>query len=236
MLVVPTHNPRSASRGTATLPCTRHSGAACDAHGPTVHPPAAPRPRNRPGTASLPPPGCPALRPHFQPRLPKHVHTQADLWPYSSPCTSIGTPWDSSSAAMWFRTWRARRLATQGLLVGPSSPQFQLRLCDSPSLSSNGALGGCGGAAGEGGELPGRQAAKHGKPPAFSAPPFPPWHCPCLPPLSSPVCVRFPFSPPPLNSKNIRLPAARACCPRRWPRCASRCTTPGRPAKSRRAR
>src|SRR4051794_30638199 len=53
--------------------------------------------------------------------------------PNSSPPSSIGVPWDSSSVARKLRCWRARSSSTSGLSVGPSAPQFQDRLSSVPS-------------------------------------------------------------------------------------------------------
>lgn len=65
----------------------------------------------------------------------------AHLWPYSSPMYSMGTPCATSSAASMLRIWRCRRLFTAGDSVGPSAPQFQLRLWLSPSLQAEGGRG-----------------------------------------------------------------------------------------------
>ena len=46
----------------------------------------------------------------------------------SSPASSIGTPWDSSSVAIRLRACRRRSRRITGSSVGPSTPQFQLKL------------------------------------------------------------------------------------------------------------
>jgi len=51
----------------------------------------------------------------------------------SSPPLIIGTPSEKSSVAMKLRRWTARSSSTRGSSVGPSAPQFQLRLWCSPS-------------------------------------------------------------------------------------------------------
>ena len=64
------------------------------------------------------------------------------MCPYSSPITIMGTPWATSSAVIMLRIWRWRRVLTAGASVGPSAPQFQLRLCCSPSLRVGDGQGG----------------------------------------------------------------------------------------------
>ena len=51
----------------------------------------------------------------------------------SSPPRSIGTPCESSSVAIRLRAWRLRSARTAGSSVGPSTPQFQLKLASEPS-------------------------------------------------------------------------------------------------------
>jgi hypothetical protein len=57
--------------------------------------------------------------------------------PPSSPCSSIGTPWESSSVAIMLRWVRARIRSTSASSVGPSTPWFHERLWLSPSLPSS---------------------------------------------------------------------------------------------------
>ena len=57
--------------------------------------------------------------------------------PSSSPWLIIGTPCESSSVARKLRTCRSRRSLIAGSSVGPSTPQFQLRLLFSPSRFSS---------------------------------------------------------------------------------------------------
>src|SRR3954449_949235 len=51
----------------------------------------------------------------------------------SSPPSSIGTPWLSSSVVRWLRCCLARSALTSGSSVSPSTPQFQDRLSSVPS-------------------------------------------------------------------------------------------------------
>ncbi len=53
--------------------------------------------------------------------------------PISSPASSIGTPWDSSSVARKLRFCRSRRTRMSGSSEEPSAPQFQDRLSLLPS-------------------------------------------------------------------------------------------------------
>src|SRR5690348_2965951 len=53
--------------------------------------------------------------------------------PSSSPPRSIGTPWDRKRVVRKLRCWVARHVSTALLTLSPSAPQFQERLCDSPS-------------------------------------------------------------------------------------------------------
>ena len=46
---------------------------------------------------------------------------------------SIGTPSESSVTVSMFFTWRLRSRSISGSSVGPSTPQFQLRLSSAPS-------------------------------------------------------------------------------------------------------
>ena len=55
-------------------------------------------------------------------------------WPYSSPISIMGMPCATSRAVAKFLIWRARKRRMLGLRLGPSSPQFQVRLWLSPSL------------------------------------------------------------------------------------------------------
>src|SRR4051812_19799867 len=57
--------------------------------------------------------------------------------PNSSPPSSIGVPWESSSVARKLRCWRQRRVSISGSSVGPSAPQFQDRLSSVPSRLSS---------------------------------------------------------------------------------------------------
>ena len=57
--------------------------------------------------------------------------------PSSSPWLIIGTPCDSSSVVRKLRFCRSRSARTSALSVGPSTPQFQLRLLFSPSRFSS---------------------------------------------------------------------------------------------------
>ena len=53
--------------------------------------------------------------------------------PSSSPCSIIGTPCEKSSVVRKLRCWRSRRSRMTGSVVGPSTPQFQLRFSLTPS-------------------------------------------------------------------------------------------------------
>ncbi len=55
------------------------------------------------------------------------------LWPNSSPAASMGVPCANSVVASKARCRRRRRALTTGSEVGPSQPQFQLRLWPWPS-------------------------------------------------------------------------------------------------------
>ena len=55
----------------------------------------------------------------------------------SSPCSSMGTPCDSSSVAMKLRCIRSRSSLTCGSSVGPSTPKFIDRLSSAPSRPSS---------------------------------------------------------------------------------------------------
>ena len=57
--------------------------------------------------------------------------------PNSSPPSSIGVPWESSSVARKFFCWRARSALISGSSVSPSTPQFQERLSSVPSRLSS---------------------------------------------------------------------------------------------------
>src|SRR4051812_39092687 len=54
----------------------------------------------------------------------------------SSPIRIIGIPSESSVSVRKFLTWRLRIASTAGSPVGPSTPQFQLRLSLAPSRLS----------------------------------------------------------------------------------------------------
>src|SRR5438270_381607 len=54
--------------------------------------------------------------------------------PISSPPSSIGVPWETSSVVKKLRFCRARSASTSRSSVSPSTPQFQERLSSEPSL------------------------------------------------------------------------------------------------------
>src|SRR5262249_53403536 len=57
--------------------------------------------------------------------------------PSSSPPSSIGTPCERKRVVRKFRCCRSRSELTSGSSVGPSTPQFQLRLSSVPSRLSS---------------------------------------------------------------------------------------------------
>jgi hypothetical protein len=163
---------------------------------------------------------------------PTPTPTTPHVCPYSSPMTIMGTPWATSSAVIMLRIWRWRRVLTAGLSVGPSAPQFQLRLCCSPSLRAMKGRKGAeeeergGGAGGRGRRygLVGHQVATANE------------HTTSWTLLSSAVLLKPALAPPPRLSA-LPLPPllppppqlGRTCSAPRLHRCASHCRPPGQP-------